>query len=67
MTGGLDITDVTNIQALVSHVEYKVDGSGWVSSTGVVVLLVLSRIPGMLMVVLKTQVYLWWVHDKAKG
>ena len=29
MTGGLDITDVTNIQALVSHVEYKVDGSGW--------------------------------------
>ena len=40
---------------------------GRVSSTGVVVLLVLSRIPGMLMVVLKTQVYLWWVHDKAKG
>ena len=23
--------------------------------------------PGMMMVVLKTQVYLWWVHDKAKG
>ena len=40
---------------------------GGVSLTRVVVLLMLSGIPGMMMVVLKTQVYLWQVHDKAKG
>ena len=28
-TGGLDIADVTSIQALVGCVEYKVNGGGW--------------------------------------
>ena len=28
-TGGLDLVDVTSIQALVGRVEYTVDGGGW--------------------------------------
>jgi len=27
--GGLDVIDVTSIQALVGHVEFTVDGGGW--------------------------------------
>ena len=40
---------------------------GGVSSTGVVVLLVLSGIPGAMVVVLETQLRLWQVRDQVKG
>ena len=29
MTGGLDLVDITSIQALVGRVKYMVDGGGW--------------------------------------
>ena len=29
MTGGLDLVDITSVQALVGRVKYVVDGGGW--------------------------------------
>ena len=28
-TGGLDLVDITSVQALVGHIKYVVDGGGW--------------------------------------